>query len=53
MKVLPGAPWDEHYIAWLLQHEGHDLVIANGFEYTRAEKARTPRACAVLNGEQP
>ena len=50
IKVLPGAPWDESYILDLLVKEGYDVVLANGWEYNREEKKRTPRARAALNG---
>jgi len=48
-KELPGAPWAEAYIVKLLK-DGFDLVIANGYEYTRETKIRTQRALGVLNG---
>jgi hypothetical protein len=49
-KELPGAPWAEAYIVRLLLKDGFDLVIANGYEYTRETKTRTQRALDVLNG---
>lgn len=50
VKELPGAPWDEAYVRDLLLDDGYDLVIANGFEYTRENKQRTDQARNLLNG---
>jgi len=49
-KELPGAPWDESYIAKLLTSGEFDLVVANGYEYTRSARTRTGRAVLLLNG---
>jgi hypothetical protein len=51
VKVLPGAPWDEYHILRLLECDGYDLVIANGFEYTLTSKEMTPLALQALKGE--
>jgi len=50
VKELPGAPWDEFYVASLLEG-GYDRVIANGYEYTLREKIHTNRAVQVLSGD--
>lgn len=50
VKTLPGAPWDEYHILRLLERDGFDLVIANGFEYTLKSKVATDRALQALRG---